>query len=105
MGVENTPDSSEENQPETKKSSEENVENNEEKSKEESSRNEETEEELASQPILNVRDVMSCLNSDIDLNSLSDTDIKTLITTLFDHSKKVEAMKENAVQILANRLR
>ena len=105
--VENTPDStsSVEDQPETQKPAEEIEENNEEKSEEESARNEETEKEPESPPILNVSDVMSVLASDIDPNSLSDTDIKTLITTLFDHSKKVEAMKENAVQILANRLR
>ena len=57
-----------------------------------------------SQPILNVSDVMSCLASDIDPANLSDTDIKTLISALMDHSRKVEAMKQIAVQILANRL-
>ena len=56
------------------------------------------------QPILNVSDVMSVLASDIDPANLSDTDIKTLISALLDHSRKVEAMKQIAVQILANRL-
>ena len=56
------------------------------------------------QPILNVSDVMSVLASDIDPANLSDTDIKTLISALMDHSRKVEAMKQIAVQILANRL-
>ena len=54
--------------------------------------------------VLNVSDVMSVLARDIDPNNLSDTDIKTFISSLLDHSKKVEAMKEKAVQILATRL-
>ena len=47
---------------------------------------------------------MSVLARDIDPNNLSDTDIKTFISILLDHSKEVEAMKEKAVQVLANRL-
>ena len=39
-----------------------------------------------------------------DANILSDNKLKKLISTLFDHSKRVEAMKEKAIQILASRL-
>ena len=105
--VENTPDStsSVENIPETPTPAEEVQEKTAEKSEGESPGNEDIGIESGSQPILNVSDVKSVLDSDIDPNTLSDTDIKTLISTLFDHSKKVEAMKEKAVQVLANRLR
>ena len=65
---------------------------------------EEIREELESSPNLNVSDVMSVLAGDISQNNLSDTDIKTFISILLDHSKEVEAMKEKAVQVLANRL-
>ena len=105
--VENTPDStsSVENIPETPTPAEEVQEKTAEKSEGESPGNEDIGIESGSHPILNVSDVKSVLDSDIDPNTLSDTDIKTLISTLFDHSKKVEAMKEKAVQVLANRLR
>ena len=53
-------------------------------------------------PVLS--DVKSILENDIDPNILSDIELKNLISTLFDHSKRVEAMKEKAIQILANRM-
>ena len=53
-------------------------------------------------PVLS--DVKSVLESDIDPSKLSDNELKNLITTLFDHSRRVEAMKEKAIQILANRM-
>ena len=53
-------------------------------------------------PVLS--DVKSTLESDIDPNILSNNELKNLISTLFYHSKRVEAMKEKAIQILANRM-
>ena len=53
-------------------------------------------------PVLS--DVKSVLESDIDPSKLSDNELKNLITTLFDHSRRVEAMKEKAIQILAHRM-
>ena len=34
----------------------------------------------------------------IDPNILSDDELKNLISTLFDHSKRIEAMREKAIQ-------
>ena len=42
---------------------------------------------------------------DMDPDNLSDNDLKTFISTLFEHSKKVEALKEKTIQILTKRLR
>ena len=53
-------------------------------------------------PVLS--DVKSTLESDIDPNILSNNELKNLISTLFDHSKRIEAMREKAIQILANRM-
>ena len=89
------------NQPEDQEQAEENEEKNEEESQEEIP----SEEVIEKQSVLDVRDVMSVLDSDMDPNNLSDTDLKTLISTFSEHSKKVEAMKEKAVQILTKRLR
>ena len=101
--VENTPDStsSVDNQPEDQEQAEENEEKNEEESQEEIP----SEEVIEKQSVLDVRDVMSVLDSDMDPNNLSDTDLKTLISTFYDHSKKVEAMKERAIQTVIKRLR
>ena len=42
---------------------------------------------------------------DMDPNNLSNNDLKTLVSTLFDRSRKVEALKEKTIQILNKRLR
>ena len=39
-----------------------------------------------------------------DANILSDNKLKKLISTLFDHSKRVKEMREKAIQILAGHL-
>ena len=39
-----------------------------------------------------------------DANIFSDNKLKKLISTLFDHSKRVKEMREKAIQILAGHL-
>ena len=39
-----------------------------------------------------------------DANILSNNKLKKLISTLFDHSKRVKEIREKAIQILAGRL-
>lgn len=54
---------------------------------------------------VNLTDIVSIVvNEEYDLNNMSNADLKTLVNTIFEKSKKIEAIKEKATKTLADRI-
>ena len=117
VAVENTPGSvpspvqrePQENIEEIEKEAEENIGENENQDENKIDENETEMDNLtpvsSTTDTVKLSDIVSLVNDEeFDPDNLANDDLKTLLTNIFDHSIKVEAMKKKVVQVLARRL-